>query len=154
MNTHPDHSRTNAEQLLGKYLLIAGEIDLFITMSKSLFTGNQVSKTWVKKELADKIKWYLTTLDQNIPENAKLINALKTFDTIHRPFRNTLAHSGLTLNVNNDSFEIMNANGLSDSISLQELQLRVTELSQLNQRINECIALAASQQYKSSKTNI
>ncbi|MNS90474.1 hypothetical protein D3C72_1245260 [compost metagenome] len=153
MNTHYDQMRTSLEHLLGKYLLIAGEIDMFITLSKSFFTGNEVSKTWVKKELADKLKWYKNNLDQSVPEHASLVYSINAFDITHRPFRNTLAHSGLTLNVSNNAFEVMNADGLSDSISLKDLQQKVVELNQLKQDINERIALSASAHIKSTRSN-
>lgn len=144
MTTQPDHSRVLVEQLLGRYLLIAGEIDMFITLSKSLFTGSEVSKNWVKKSFSDKLEWYKKTLDQAISEHKELVRLIEVFYNVHRPIRNNLAHSGLSYNVGAASFEAMNADGSSDSISLHDLQQKVIELDSLNQEINSAIALSAS----------
>ncbi|HFF8547261.1 TPA: hypothetical protein ACGEYS_000742 [Kluyvera cryocrescens] len=151
MTTQPNTNRELVEQLLGKYLLIAGEIDMFITLSKSVFTGNQVSKTWVKESLADKLKWYGNNLDQTIPEHKELVRLISIFDSVHRPLRNSLAHSGLSFNVNTSSFEVMNAGGSTDSIPLHDLQQKVADLNALNKEINSAIAMSASA-YRRSAT--
>lgn len=151
MTTQPNTNRELVEKLLGKYLLIAGEIDMFITLSKSQFTGSQVSKTWVKKSLAVKLKWYGDNLDQTITEHKELVRLISIFDSVHRPFRNSLAHSGLSFNVNTSSFEAMNADGSTDSIPLQDLQQKVEELNALNKEINSAIAMSASA-YRRSAT--
>ncbi|MEF9675925.1 hypothetical protein [Pectobacterium aroidearum] len=144
MTTQPNPSRELVEQLLGKYLLIAGEIDMFITMSQSLFTLSPVSDTWIKKSLADKLKWYGNNLDQAIPEHKELVRLISIFDSVHRPLRNNLAHSGLCFDVDTSSFKAMNADGSADSIPLHELQQKVAELGALNGEINSAIAKSAS----------
>lgn len=144
MTTQPNPNRELVEQLLGKYLLIAGEIDMFITMSQSHFTRSSVSSTWVKKSLANKLKWYGNNLDQAIPEHKELVRLINVFDSDHRLFRNSLAHSGLCFNVDTSSFEAMNADGSAHSIPLHELQQKVVELCELNKDINSAIAKSAS----------
>lgn len=152
MTTQPNTSRELVEQLLGKYLLIAGEIDMFITMSQSFYTLSPVSKSWVKKSLSDKLKWYGSNLDQAINEHKELVRLIGTFDGVHRPFRNILAHSGLCFNVDTSSFEAMNADGSTDSIPLHELQKKVAELDQLNKDINSAIGQSATA-YRQSANN-
>lgn len=152
MTTQPNTNRELVEQLLGKYLLIAGEIDMFITMSQSFYTLSSVSKSWVKKSLADKLKWYGSNLDQAINEHKELVRLIGIFDSVHRPFRNILAHSGLCFNVDNSSFEAMNADGSTDSIPLHELQKKVADLDQLNKDINSAIGQSATA-YRQSATN-
>jgi len=144
MTTQPNTSRELVEQLLGKYLLIAGELDMFITMSQSFYTQSPVSKSWVNKSLAEKLKWYGSNLNQAINEHKELVRLIGIFDSIHRPFRNSLAHSGLCFNVDTSNFEAINADGSTDSIPLQELQKKVAELNQLNKDINSAIGQSAS----------
>lgn len=151
MTTQPNTSRELVEHLLGKYLLIAGELDMFITMSQSFYTHSPVTKSWVKKCLADKLKWYGSNLDQAINEHKELVRLIGIFDSVHRPFRNSLAHSGLCFNVDTSSYEAINADGSTDSIPLQELQKKVADLNQLNKDINSAIGQSASA-YQQSAT--
>lgn len=143
MNHQPTSHRTVVEHLLGKYLVCAGEIDMFITMSQSYFTGKEVSNTWLDKSLAEKLKWYNVNLDPNIGEHATLLNLLNIFDTTHRLFRNTLAHSALSLD-ETGSFNVLAANGSTNPIPIQELQTRVNDLIKLKDDINEALPLAYS----------
>lgn len=143
MNHQPLSNRTVVEHLLGKYLVCAGEIDMFITMSQSFFTGNEVSNTWLGKSLADKLKWYNDNLDHNIVEHATLLSFLNILDTTHRPFRNTLAHSALSLD-ETGSFNVLAANGSTNPIPIQELQTRVNDLITLKDDIINALPLAYS----------
>jgi len=144
MNIKTTPNRAMMEQLLGRYLLISGEIDMFISLSQSFFTGHPISKNWGKKDLADKLRWYGQNLDLSVSEHASLVGFITTVDVVHRPFRNMLAHSTLTLDVETNAFHAMNANGLEESIAIETLYKKVQELEQLNQDINGAIALSAS----------
>jgi len=140
MTNQPNPNRTLVEQLLGKYLLIAGEIDMFVTMSQSYFTNSDVSNTWLNKSLSEKLKWYGNTLDQSIDEHKELVRLIGIFDSVYRPVRNSLAHSGLCFNVDTASFDVMNSDGSADSISLHDLQQKAGDLDALNKEINSAIA--------------
>ncbi|AIR03417.1 hypothetical protein JT31_01910 [Cedecea neteri] len=150
MTSQPSSSRTLVEQLLGQYLLIAGEIDMFITVSKASYTLTTLSTTWVEKSLADKLKWYVNNLDKNVKEHQELIDIHNIFDRDHRPFRNVLAHSGLSFNVNEDRFEVMSADGSAESISTDELKQKVADLDSLNKKFNSAIAKSLSIYHKAA----
>ncbi|WP_147196095.1 hypothetical protein [Pantoea sp. CCBC3-3-1] len=145
MSNYTNPSFEEIALTIGKFILICGEIEFGITATYPIFTGRQLSSTWMSDTFFNKISKLQTALDISYPTHKAyhdLLNRLSNY----RDLRNHLSHGFVAINATSsipNSYTSIKIGTDNTTYEVSDLIKELNKLIALRQALNTANAEAA-----------
>lgn len=143
-----DYTNPSFEEIaltIGKFMLICGEIEFEITATYPIFTGRQLSSTWMSDAFFNKIRKLQAALDVSYSSHKAYHDLLDGLSK-YRDLRNHLAHGFVAINATSsipNSYTSIKIGTDNTTYEVSDLQNQLNNLIALRQALNTANAEAA-----------